>query len=420
MTVRKSPGMWRAGWILVDQFVSSLTNFALALLVARSVSVEGFGAFSIAFIVYLILIELMRALSLEPLLIRYSAATRDAWKRATESVLGLAVLAGLVALVPLVVIGFTVPDASGGVPLALAVSLPGLLLQDSCRYAFFARGRPGSAFINDTVWGSVLVATVVVLSAGAVPSAGVYVLAWGLTGTLAGLLGMWQLGVRPEFRRIRGWISGNRDIAPRFVVEALAGTGGYYGVFLLVAAISGLAGVGALYAARVVLAPVGVLFMAANSFTVSEGSRYQDDPSMVARFAGSVGTVAPVIAMVWTVLLLLVPASLGSMFLGDSWQEARPVLLAFGVFWAADGAIVGARGGLRVFAAAKRSLRAQIVTTILILVGSTIGALVAGPGGAAVGLAVAGIVGAGIWWLEFQREVRSRVPAPSAPMRGDV
>ena len=420
MTTERASGTRRAGWILVDQLASSLTNFALALLVARSVTVEGFGAFSIAFITYLILIEFMRALSLEPLLIRFSGTPRDVWAEATESVLGLAILVGMLALLPLVLLGLTVAGDSSGVPLALAVSLPGLLLQDSCRYAFFARGRPRSAFVNDAAWGLVLVGTVVSLSMIAEPSVGFYVLAWGLTGTLAGTLGTWQLGVGPKFRRVRGWMITNRDIAPRFVVEVLAGTGGYYGVFLLVAAISGLAGVGALYAARVLLAPIGVLFIAATAFTVSEGSRYQDKPAMVARFAHWVGLILPSVALLWTAALQLVPSNIGDALLGDSWQEAKPVLLAFGIFWAADGAIVGARGGLRVFAAARRSLRAQIVTTTLMLTGSTIGAFAAGPSGAALGLAITGILGAAVWWIEFRREARIRVIARSARMQGNA
>lgn len=405
----KSSGTRRAGWILLDQVASSLTNFALALLVARSVGVEEFGAFSVAFIVYLILVEVLRALSLEPLLIRYSAATREAWSAAVASVLGLAILAGVIIAIPIALVGWGVSGEARGVLFALAVSLPGLLLQDSCRYAFFAAGRPLSAFINDTVWGIVLLTSVVAFSAIGDPTAGSYTLLWGLTGTLAGVLGMWQLGVLPNFRTIRGWLESNRDIAPRFVIEVAAGTGGFYGAFLVVGAIAGLASVGALYAARVLMGPIGVLYLAAASFSVSEGSRHQQRPGMVERFVHRVGALLPAAALLWTAALLLVPENLGGSLLGDSWVEARPVLLTFGIFWATRGAIVGARSGLRIFAAATRSLRSEVVSASLVLVGSAIGAVAAGATGASLALALTGTVGAAFWWFEFQREAATQM-----------
>ena len=41
--------------------------------------------------------------------------------------------------------------------LALGLILPGLLLQDSWRYSFFALGQGSKAFVNDTVWTLTLV-----------------------------------------------------------------------------------------------------------------------------------------------------------------------------------------------------------------------------------------------------------------------
>jgi len=42
----------RAGWGLADQAFSSLTNFAVGLLIARTVGPADFGAFSLAFALY--------------------------------------------------------------------------------------------------------------------------------------------------------------------------------------------------------------------------------------------------------------------------------------------------------------------------------------------------------------------------------
>ena len=47
--------------------------------------------------------------------------------------------------------------------LALGLTLPGLLLQDSWRYSFFALGRGSQAFLNDMIWAVTLLPALVVL-----------------------------------------------------------------------------------------------------------------------------------------------------------------------------------------------------------------------------------------------------------------
>ena len=47
--------------------------------------------------------------------------------------------------------------------LALGVTLPLLMLQDSWRFAFFALGRGSQAFLNDSVWAVGLVIALVYL-----------------------------------------------------------------------------------------------------------------------------------------------------------------------------------------------------------------------------------------------------------------
>ena len=60
----------RFSWGIADQAVSSLTNFALGLLVARSVGPAELGSFALVFNTYLIALCLTRVFSTDPLLIR--------------------------------------------------------------------------------------------------------------------------------------------------------------------------------------------------------------------------------------------------------------------------------------------------------------------------------------------------------------
>ena len=57
-----------------DQAFSSLTNFLLSLVIARNVTPEAFGAFTLAFAAYTIVLTIARSLTSEPLTIRYSAS----------------------------------------------------------------------------------------------------------------------------------------------------------------------------------------------------------------------------------------------------------------------------------------------------------------------------------------------------------
>jgi hypothetical protein len=60
------------GWGLVDQVLSSATNFGGSVLAARALSSSGFGAVAIGFSVFLLVLGIARAWSSEPLVIRYS------------------------------------------------------------------------------------------------------------------------------------------------------------------------------------------------------------------------------------------------------------------------------------------------------------------------------------------------------------
>ena len=93
---RARPAAGRAGWGLIDQAFSSLTNFALGIIIARSVPVAEFGAFSLAFAAYLLVVNMTRAFPMQPLAIRYSAVTPDIWRRGSAAALGSVLLVGLV------------------------------------------------------------------------------------------------------------------------------------------------------------------------------------------------------------------------------------------------------------------------------------------------------------------------------------
>ena len=68
----RSHAVRRIGWGLADQAVSSLTNFAVSIYVARTLGAEQFGAFSLAYVTYGFALNASRGLSTDPLMVRFS------------------------------------------------------------------------------------------------------------------------------------------------------------------------------------------------------------------------------------------------------------------------------------------------------------------------------------------------------------
>ena len=89
--------------------------------------------------------------------------------------------------------------------LALGLTLPGLLLQDSWRFAFFALGRGSQAFLNDVIW-AVAMVPALVLSCRLTGHANVFwfVFAWGAAAAVAAAIGPLQARVVPRLSRAAG------------------------------------------------------------------------------------------------------------------------------------------------------------------------------------------------------------------------
>jgi O-antigen/teichoic acid export membrane protein len=397
----------RAGWGVGDQAFSSLTNFALGILVARTQGPRDFGAFSLAFATYVIALNASRAISTEPLVVRYSAVSLAEWRRATRSATGTALstglLAGLGCLVPSLFMGGPLRSAF----LALGLTLPGLLLQDSWRFAFFARASGRQAFANDVAWAIVLFPSLGLVVWTGHASVFWLTLAWGGAATAAGIVGALQAHVKPRALDSPAWLRQQWDLAPRFLGEFMALSGTTQLSFYFIGAIASLEAVGALRAAQILLGPV-------YAFTI--GLRLVATPEVVRLAKQSVGRVRAACAvlsaglggatLLWGIAFLLVPARAGAELLGASWQPARRALLPMTLLMASGGVIGGATAGLRALAAAKRSFRARMFTSSVRIVGGVAGAAFGGMLAAAWGLAITGCLGAFVYWDQLARGLR--------------
>ena len=401
MTARRArPVAGRAGWGLIDQAFSSLTNFALGIIVARTVPIAEFGAFSLAFAAYLLAVNLTRAFPMQPLAIRYSAATADAWRRGSAAALGSVLLVGLVGGLAFVPLGLLLGGTIGLAFVALGLTLPGLLLQDGWRSAFFAAGQGSKAFRNDLVWACTLFPWLGLIAATGQTSIFWLTVAWGGAATIAAVVGLIQTGIRPQPLMARSWWREHRDLGPRYLTEAVVSTGANQAAMYGVGIVAGLSAVGAVRAGLLLFGPLQILLAGISLMVVPEGVRaLQHSVGRLGRGAVVLSVGLAAIALIWGIMLQLIPEPVGHVLLGDTWDAAKPL---FGPLTLAYAGLMGGIGAaivLRALANARRSLRAN-------LFGSTangvaiLGAALAGSLGATWGFAAAAGLGLLGWWRQ--------------------
>ena len=404
MTNHRSPRsiVHRWTWGVADQAVVSVVNLACGVAVARAVPQSTFGAFAIALTVYWFALGLSRAITNEPYAIRFSSNLRQD-RAGAGAAAGTSVLLGAgVATVALIV------SAALAAPLrtalvSIALVLPMLMLQDFVRTAAFVARRASFAFIADGVWlASFLGACALLTSSGSDALVG-YVLAWGLTGGISAAVGLVLLRIEPRITSSRSWISRNRDIIPRLAVEASAAVLMFQLYIVVVGVIAGLDSVGSIRAAQLLFGPWQVLLMGTMLVALPEAARLlaARGAANLVQFALVVGGGLAAVAVIWGAVLVALPETLGTQILGDSWTGAAPLLLLTGISLAPLAAISGAGIGLRALAAVRRSLPSQIATAVIVVTGAAAGASLGGARGALVGVTIAGVASACIWWWQL-------------------
>ncbi|MGE7388456.1 hypothetical protein ACQKM2_23600 [Streptomyces sp. NPDC004126] len=397
----------RLSWGLADQAASSVSNFAVGIYVARSLGLAAFGVFSLAWVTYGVVLSVSRGLATDPLVVRFSGVPEASWRgavaRSSGTALGVGAAIGAVCLVAGAVLGGLVGTAFA----CLGLVLPGLLLQDAWRYAFFAAGAGRKAFVNDVVWGVALVPAMVV--AARVGSVAAFVLAWGVSAAVAAAYGCFQSGIRPRLAGAREWVRDHRDLGYRYLVENTCVSGASQLRAYGLGAIVGVSAVGVVRGAELLLGPFLAVLMGLSLVTVAEAARVlRRAPHRLGVFCLLLGGVQAVAALLWGAALLLVPDGLGGLVLGDVWEGASQLIVPATLGVAGAGLGTGAAAGLRALGAARRSLRSQLFASACYAAGGLGGAALAGTVGSAWGVAAATACGSAVWWLHLRSALRER------------
>ncbi len=363
----------RLTWGVADQAMGALTNFLLSIYIARTLGAAQFGAFALAYVTYGFAINASRGLSVEPLLIRFSGTDVQTWRRAVAGCTGTAILVGSAAGACALAAGLLVGGTTRLAFLALGLTLPGLMLQDSWRHSFFALGRAHHAFINDAVWAAVQIPLVAFLKISGHASVFWFVLAWGVAASVAAAIGPLQARVLPNLAGAKEWLSRHRDLGPRYLAE---NTGGNVADTLRSYSLSyilGLSAVGYIQAAGTLLGPFKIIYYGISLITIPEAARLlRRSPRRLPLLCAAISTGLILLALVWGAALLV----------------AMPP--------------------------ARRSLRAAIIGSVLIVAFALVGAVTAGTLGTMRCAAAASWIGTLVVWWQFRQALRESdtIPVP--------
>jgi O-antigen/teichoic acid export membrane protein len=412
----------RMGWGVGDQAISSLSNFALGLFVARAVGATEFGAFTLAYVTYSVVINAARGLASDPFLVRYSGAQPRQWRRATAAATGTALLVGLVLGAVSVLVGLLLPSTVGLPFVALGLTLPGLTLQDSWRFAFFARGDGKLSFLNDLVWTVLLLGALVALYLSGRHGAVISLLAFGGTASLAAVYGAYQARLLPRPAWARTWLREHRSLSGRYMVENLSSSGAMQLRSVMLGAVTSLAAVGYVRAGEILMGPFTVVLMGLSQVSVPEAARVlRRNPRRLPLFCFGVGAVEAVGALAWGLMLVVVfPLGAGRFLLKDLWAPASQLIPALTLTTVVACFGVAAIAGLRALGMSRRSMWVQVVSSVCYLGFATMGAFLDGALGTCWGIFAAQSVSTTLWWHQLRSGLaeRARAAAPDAPADG--
>ncbi|MBA5847042.1 hypothetical protein [Gordonia amicalis] len=391
---------------VIDQAVSSLTSLGMSVAIASQVNARSFGAFGVAFVVYVLLLGAFRASIGESLLVRTDKSPTDSSAVFTAAVLVAVPACGLTAIV-----GFAIGGELRGALLGLAVILPFALIQDAFRYIGFSVGRPGIALMGDIVWAltqAVLFAAAIIAGS---ESLFAYMALWAAAAVVS-LLAMWGK-FRPLLQpsELLSWLKQRQHLWPRFLAEYFCVSGVQQSALFVLAIFGGLSQAGGYRAAQVVLGPANVVALGAAVVvlpTASALARAGSKSQTLFRFSATVSVALATMTLTYVGLLLLIPDEIGSRLLGDSWSGGRDLFLLCGVLIVISNISYGATVMIRATENAKASLRLRVVFIPFTLAMMIYGAWFGGASSMVVAMSCVGVLQSVAWWALYTYLVRRR------------
>jgi O-antigen/teichoic acid export membrane protein len=386
----------------MDQGLYSASNVVLTIVVARTVDAEAFGAFSLCYVLYLLLLGLARSTGSKPFTIERSLESDEVFRAQTRRLMGYGLgLGGLSAALSLLVGRLVSGPLSDGLTV-LAVLLPGLLLQDAVRGVYFARQQPRAAFLNDALWIVLQVAAIATALVTLDPPAMTLLMAgWGVPAAVAACVGILHLRALPGRPVLLGWLRPHAALASPLALNLVLTAAPSYVAYLAMPAVSTLDQLAVVRGAYVFFGPLNVVYtglalVALPAFVRAAGAVSRRRMSTRV----SAGLVAAAVA--WGAVVVLLPDSVGRLVLGSLWDDTQATRVLLALSLVAEALLVGPEIALSSLRLPRRMTGVRLVGALVTLTSSIGLAAVYG----ATGLAAGFVLGYWTAALLAQAEVR--------------
>ena len=381
-------------WGIVDQGLSSATNLLMSLLAGRLLGAAGLGVIFLGFSAYLVALSFVRGLITDPFVVATAALDREERDSATRACMTLVLGAAIVITTLMVAIGLVVADPLGRSLIIFAPWVAGTLVQDQWRSVLFRDRRGGAAAFNDGVWALGMIA--MVPFAWAFPHDWSIAATWGVGASVAALVGLWQVKLRPSglVGALRWWMRDLRRLGSWLAIENVILTAGSQATVILLAAVLGASDLGGIRAVEVVFAPmtlVGEAFAFPGVPIV--GRALASSLEEARRWAWVLGLGAAGIVLLYLAVVFPLRTQVLSRVFGPEFEKYAPLAVPIALAQPLRAVSTGYSILLRVDQRVHAIVGSRTLTTVATMVLAPLLAVSFGALGAAWGLALGSAVG---------------------------
>jgi O-antigen/teichoic acid export membrane protein len=390
---------------VVDQGVTSISNFVLSVAVASVSSTATFGQFALLYSFYWLTTGFCRAAFGESV-ISDARSDHAPGTRSAPLFLALVVSVAVGTLGTILGVVFGLPIVAFG-----CLFLPLLVLQDVARYIAFALSRARVALASDLcmLLAQISLGLLLTLLLRVEP-AFAWIVGWA-AGGLAGLsIAVFRLKLGREPRHTVTWMAKHKVLSGSVGAEFLLNTGSQQFVNFLLPVVSSLTSLAYLKAAQVSIGPLNVLMSGIGLVLLPALFRVSKhiDKSKISRLLlGALGGLAVLSAM-YLVIILILPRGLLDLAFGPSWSGAMPAAAIVVAQMLAMGVSQYCGYALRALGKPLRSTALSALVVPLTISLPLVGAHLYGATGAAMGLFVPSAASAILWPLAVRRTLMAR------------
>lgn len=406
-------GRGNAALVVVDQVVSSGTNFLVAIVVARALGPAGFGVYTFAVAVWIVFMSLLRTLVVQPFTIEVVGLSDSRRRTATSAGAMASLLLGGVAAVVIATGAVAWTDERSDLRhalTALALVIPALHLQDFWRFVGFAIGTPGKSLRNDLIWAGSSGLAVLALLTFKVSNPWLAILAWGAGAVVGAIAGGVQFSVplASPLRAVR-WARGAFGVGSWFAASSVTASLAAQAVNAVILGLLGPAALGGLRSVMNLFSPAQMLAGGLEAATLPRGAH---------AFASSGWTGLLRVAQRLSILLAIGAASMvlvvqlgGGVVLkfvfGTDFGEFHELILPIGASIIFSLALTGGALALRAAKAGRSLLRTQVPNALFRVGVIWGGAVTFGLEGVAWAWGIASFAHATSVWIEVARLSRT-------------